>query len=69
MTGDDLRALIERLELSQLALARMMGVDGRTVRRWIAGEVYIPGPAIAYLRLIDGCPAALRWALRAEALA
>ena len=41
----ELRALLKKLDISQMELARRLGVDGRTVRRWLAGEAKIPGPA------------------------
>ena len=38
-TGDELRYLLENvLNLSQEGLARHVGVNGRTVRRWVNGE-------------------------------
>ena len=40
-----LRAIIKKLGLSQMELARRLGVDGRSVRRWLAGEAKVPGPA------------------------
>ena len=36
----------------QSALARRLGVDDRTVRRWLAGDREIPGPAIAAIDLL-----------------
>jgi DNA-binding transcriptional regulator YiaG len=37
MTAADLRATLERLNLSQMDLARKLDVNWRTVHRWIAG--------------------------------
>lgn len=65
MTTDEFRAALERLGLSQIAAASVLLVDPRTVRRWAAGERDIPGPAVALLRLLDSCPAALKWIKRA----
>lgn len=53
MTPADFKAARQRLGLSQNALARALRVaDGRTVRRWEAGQRDIPGPAmvaVAYM--------------------
>jgi DNA-binding transcriptional regulator YiaG len=65
--SDEFRALLGTLGLSQLAAARLMLVDARTVRRWISGEQKIPGPAVAFLRLIEASPAARKVALKSEA--
>jgi transcriptional regulator with XRE-family HTH domain len=60
-TPDDLRAARDFLGLSADDLARVVGVeDGRTVRRWEAGDRELPGPvivvmetALGYLRKIE----------------
>ena len=60
-TAADLRAAREFLGLSADDLARVVGVeDGRTVRRWEAGDRELPGPvivvmetALGYLRKIE----------------
>ncbi|TXI08752.1 MAG: hypothetical protein E6Q76_06785 [Rhizobium sp.] len=45
MTPGDLKAARHALGLSAEALAKWVGVsDGRTVRRWEAGDRDIPGP-------------------------
>jgi DNA-binding transcriptional regulator YiaG len=51
MTPLQFRRAISELGLSQLAAARMLGYDGRTVRRWIAGEIGVPPAAAKLLRL------------------
>ena len=38
--------------LSQLAAARLLGVDGRTSRRWISGERAVPEPAARFLQYL-----------------
>ena len=38
----------------QTRMAKELGVNGSTVRRWIAGRTPIPGPAIAALRCLAG---------------
>lgn len=51
MTAIELRALLAQLGLSQRAAARLLGVDDRTVRRWIVAERPIPEPARRLLLL------------------
>lgn len=63
MTHEELRAVLARLGLTQTGAARLLGVDGSTVRRWLTDKNTardIPPPAVAFLRLIDECPAAFR---------
>jgi DNA-binding transcriptional regulator YiaG len=43
---------IDTLGLSQLAAAKLLGVDGRTSRRWISGERDVPEPAARFLRYL-----------------
>ncbi len=50
MTQDQLRAAIETLGTSQAALARLVGVNPRTMRRWIAGDSPIPRTAAILIR-------------------
>ena len=45
-----LRALLRKMGISQLELARRLGVDGRSVRRWLADEAPVPGPARAAIQ-------------------
>jgi len=52
MTADQYRAAIETLGLSQIAAARLLGVDERTSRRWANGERDIPPPAERFLRYL-----------------
>ena len=47
-----LRTAIERLGLSQEGLGRFLGVQGRSVRRWISGEWPVPKPVALLLRLM-----------------
>jgi len=50
MTAKQYRAAIAALGLSQVGAARFLGVDGRTSRRWIAGERPVPEPVSRFLR-------------------
>lgn len=53
MTPDELKEARHRLGLSANALADLVGVsDGRTVRRWEAGDRDIPGPVQVLLRAL-----------------
>lgn len=53
MTPAQLRASIAQLGLSQEALGRFLGhPNGRTVRRWLAGDARIPEAAAKLLRLM-----------------
>lgn len=46
MTDRDLiHAAMESTGLSARALSRVLDVDERTVRRWLAGDRPMPGPA------------------------
>lgn len=49
VTHDEYRQTIELLGLSQIAAARLLGVDERTSRRWANGERDIPPPAARFL--------------------
>lgn len=55
MTAAEVRAALSRLGLSQLAAARELGVDARTVRRWCADpqQAVVPGPAVRLLALME----------------
>jgi DNA-binding transcriptional regulator YiaG len=52
MSPDQYREAIEKLGLSQIAAAHLLGVDARTSRRWASGERDIPPPAVRFLRYL-----------------
>ena len=52
MTSDQFRIAIIKLELSQIAAARLLGVDGTTLRLWANGERDIPAPAVRFLHYL-----------------
>jgi len=52
MTADQYRAILATLGLSQQGAARLLGVNGRTSRRWIAGTVPVPQAVAMLLRLM-----------------
>lgn len=49
MTPAEFRHTIKSLGLSQVGAASFLGVNDRTVRRWILGEVEIPEPVSRFL--------------------
>lgn len=53
MTADELRWELDRLSLSQNALARMLRTNPRTVRRWATGTQPIPETIDALLKRLD----------------
>lgn len=52
LSPDEYRTAIEALGLSQIAAARLLGVDDRTSRRWANGERDVPPPAERFLRYL-----------------
>jgi transcriptional regulator with XRE-family HTH domain len=44
MHGEELRSMIADLGLSQVEAARLLGVETRTVQRWIEGIHGVPEP-------------------------
>ena len=48
MTGEEYRAALHQIGMSQVGAARFFGVAPSTSRRWIAGQLVIP-PAVAML--------------------
>ncbi len=50
MKINQLREAITALGTNQAALARMVGVNPRTMRRWIAGDSPIPRTAAILIR-------------------
>lgn len=57
MTSTELRELIESSGLSQREIARMLVIDERTLRRYLAGDLPIPKVVeLAVTCLIDHAP-------------
>jgi hypothetical protein len=52
MTPAQYATAIDRLGLSQVGAARLFGVDPRTSRRWISGDLVIPRSVALALRLM-----------------
>lgn len=58
MTPADLRTRLDAAGISQLELARRIGVDGRTVRYWLAGRA-IPDGLVSEIEAalaLEVCP-------------
>jgi DNA-binding transcriptional regulator YiaG len=52
LNGKEFRFLRHELNMTQLVLASLLGVDVQTIGRWERGESEIPGSAQAILRLL-----------------
>lgn len=52
MNNREYQAALDKLGLSQLAGARLLGVDDRTSRRWASGERPVPNPVERFLRFL-----------------
>lgn len=56
MTAPELRAALAVLELTQGGLARLVDVNPRTVRRWVAGDLPVPRAEAILLALMLAFP-------------
>lgn len=61
----DVRSLRERVQLTQSAFARMIGVSMRTLQNWEQGRREPDGPAKALLKVVERQPKAVLAALHA----
>jgi len=52
MTSEEYRGLLERLDLTQVAAARMLDIDPRTSRYYALGEYPVPVKIAGILRLM-----------------
>lgn len=52
LVGREVRFLRHEMDLSQAALASLLGVDSQTVARWEKNTTTIPGPAERLLRAV-----------------
>ena len=59
-TAEDIRTLRRYLGLTQVLLARAMGVSVHTLRNWEQGRRVPEGPALALLRIAARHPHVLR---------
>jgi hypothetical protein len=60
MTSDELQAVLAELGITQADFARLIGVTSRAITLWVADQRSIPGPAEAYLRVLQLLPQNLR---------
>lgn len=51
MSKEEYRSALAQLDLRQEEVGRLLGVGGRTARRWASGEVDVPPPVEMHLRL------------------
>jgi putative transcriptional regulator len=61
----DVRAIREKLGMTQEGFARQFGFSVNTLRHWEQGRRVPEGPTRAYLLVIDRAPKAVQKALRA----
>jgi len=52
VTAKQFQAAIDRLGLSQVGAAKLVGADPRTARRWALGERSVPESVAIILRLM-----------------
>src|SRR5271155_440450 len=67
MLSRDLKLALSELSISQVDLARLVGVTTRAVAMWMAGDREVPGAVEAYVRLLGSLTAAQRQAELARA--
>jgi hypothetical protein len=60
MVNRDLKLALSELSISQVDLARLVGVTTRAVAMWMAGDREVPGAVEAYVRLLGSLTAAQR---------
>lgn len=60
MDAKQLNDALVALKLGKQAFARLVGVTLRAVNMWCSGDREVPGPASAYLRLLQSLPRALQ---------
>jgi hypothetical protein len=56
---------LERLGWSQVGAAKMLGIDPRTSRRYISGDLQPPRPLTLLLRVLVGLKRTEEWFLEA----
>jgi transcriptional regulator with XRE-family HTH domain len=55
MTGQELRQQLIKLNQSQRGLAKKIGVDERTVRKWVGGNNLVPDRIVLMVKMVkDG---------------
>lgn len=61
MSPEELKLRIADLNLTQNEAARLLGVDPRTMRRWMSGEKNVAPPVIILLKMLQAVPGAADW--------
>lgn len=61
MSPEELKLRIADLNLTQNEAARLLGVDPRTMRRWMSGEKPVAPPVIVLLEMLKAVPGAADW--------
>ena len=61
MSPEELKLRIAELSLTQNDAARLLGVDPRTMRRWMSGEKPVSAPVIILLKMLKAVPGAADW--------
>lgn len=56
MTPLEFRSALTRLNYRQCDLARLLDVTPRAVNMWARGDRKVPGPVVAWLRLVESLP-------------
>jgi len=52
MSSSEFEKALATLGVNQIEAAELLGVDDRTIRRWVGKERDVPGPAIQFLRYL-----------------
>jgi transcriptional regulator with XRE-family HTH domain len=55
-----LKRILSHIGVTQVELAKLLGVSPRTVSLWATGEISLPGPVRAYLRMLQSADASVR---------
>jgi DNA-binding transcriptional regulator YiaG len=56
VTPAEFRDARQRLGLTGVALAALLRVDDRTIRRWELGERAVPGPVVVLVSILESSP-------------
>lgn len=56
MTGRQLKRFLKKSDLSQRGSARLIGIDERTMRRYVAGKLPVPRAVELALRWVAANP-------------
>jgi transcriptional regulator with XRE-family HTH domain len=64
VTHTEYRIAIDKLGMSQIAAAKLLGVDERTSRRWANGERDIPPPVSRFLAYLVATGRSGEYAMR-----